>query len=92
MKTIKVVTETGSQYFFRVLKTKIYVSMDNVENMLSRKVKGEWEVEVTPWPPKKDENLKIVSAYWQKFDHPKRMPGGGKVTSLVTSIEELTDV
>lgn len=97
MTIVTVVTVSGSKYFFRHDGKRLLVSAENIPNPTSRQLVGEWEVEVQPWPPRVGERLVITSVLFEKFDHPLRMPGGGKITSPVHTIsidnppcEELT--
>lgn len=88
-KRFTVTTMTGSKYFIRKTGQYFFLSADNVPNPESGKVTGEWEItQPTPWPPLVGRALIMFSAYHDEpLDHPLRMPGGGKWTSPVTSVD-----
>jgi hypothetical protein len=50
-----------------------------------------WGVEAPdPWPPVIGHPLQLIALLRYAMDDPERMPGGGKITSPLTSIDEIT--
>lgn len=44
---------------------------------------------VLPWPPEEGVPLVMITEHFLDKGHPDRMPGGGKITSPVTKVQEL---
>lgn len=87
-------TESGSVYKVRSDSDGCYwLSGENVPSFSSVAVpEGEWQIDrPTPWPIAIGQPLQMVSAFYLAFEHPERIPGGGKLTSPVVSVESVED-
>ena len=90
----KVTTETGSVYivinrghagWFVVAHNKAAKFSQALDPHIEWKI---WEPE--PWPPIFGSHLTMLSRWHGgPIDHPERMPGGGKATAPVKSVESL---
>lgn len=80
-------TKSGSVYKLGRTNGRWWVSGVNVVNEQSKDIRGDkWEIE-RPAPTEIGMPLVFVAARSLAMDDPARMPGGGKVTSPVTSME-----
>jgi hypothetical protein len=82
-------TATGSTY--RVVQDATgawWFSGFNVANPTSRPVpEGLWLIEPPiPWPPRLGASLALVARRTLPFDDPRRVTGGGKITSAVVLV------
>lgn len=91
MAAYRAVTATGSVYIIGETPDGFIVSADNKPNEGSRPiVDREWPIEKPdPWPPELGRSISFFCIHFRDHGHPARMPGGGKVTSVV---KELTQV
>jgi hypothetical protein len=95
MQAFRCITESGSTYDVKEDAVgRFWLRGDNVATPVSCKLNGSdwWEIDrVKPWPPKEGQKLYTCSAHFHEpKDHPKRMPGGGKHTSVVVDVKEIT--
>lgn len=91
MKRFKITTETGSTYYITERGDKYSFSGQNIAIPKSATVgtKREWPINrPDPWPAVLHRRLWITSIYFNDKTHPYRIPGGGKDTSYVISVEE----
>jgi hypothetical protein len=85
-RQITVTTYSGSEYtvvregvdFYLVAKHIVTHNSSDVNN-------SKWKV-AQPKIPVVGESWHIYSAYYEDFDNPLRMPGGGKFTSAVQTV------
>lgn len=92
MRHFKVTTASGSVY---------YLSGDALECTLHHKTKlvlsptsvptpGSWALKpLEVWPPALHQPMLLLSLYFEDKLNPLRIPGGGKLTGPVMSVEEL---
>ncbi len=69
------------------------VRVDNVPNPFSDAIDRDrwWCIEPThPWPPRLGHRLVLVALTALAFDDAERMPGGGKITSPVVGLADVT--
>jgi hypothetical protein len=86
-------TYSGSIYKIRVDEDRrFWLTTDHVVNPNSTDINGqEWEIQQPrPWPPEIGQPMWLPTIHLFDFDHPDRIPGGGKSTSIV--MEVLTGV
>jgi hypothetical protein len=89
MKTI-ITTHSGSRYTVREEEGRFWLSGPNVPNDQSVPIpeEREWEIQKPmPWPAVVGERLLMYSTFYGQAEHPERLPGGGKWTSPVETIE-----
>lgn len=82
-------TEAGSVYRIREAEDGTWwLSGTNVPNPGSLPLpEGEWQIErPDPWPPIIGQPVFVPALLSLAMDDPKRIPGGGKWTSLVRSV------
>ncbi|MBI3568887.1 MAG: hypothetical protein HY084_11880 [Gemmatimonadetes bacterium] len=90
----RVATQSGSVY--HVVETtcgEFFARVDSVPNPFSVAISPArwWRIQpAVPWPPQIGQSLALVARAELPLDHAERMPGGGKVTSVVLAIEEAT--
>jgi hypothetical protein len=91
MNRTHIITESGSHYYVDVEDDRFYLSGENVASDRSASIPSytRWEIKrPTPWPPQLGQSLTMFSKFFHEpKDHPLRIPGGGKITSLVRTIE-----
>lgn len=85
-----VLTASGSSYTIREdANGRFWLSADNVPNVNSCRIEGEWEIQrPTPWPPLLEHTLWMDSVYAYGEGDGLRIPGGGKRTNFVQEIME----
>lgn len=85
-----VLTEMGSKYTFTLAFDKWTVRCENLGNPMSGVIDSTIEYgvqEPTPWPPVVGEGMTFLSLWFDgPYDHPDRIPGGGKHTSNVKQV------
>lgn len=97
MKNVVLTTFTGSIYEIHQDGTgRWWVRAENIGNSDSRQLNPRewWEITMpSPWPPEHDRGMILISAFYHEaVGHTQRMPGGGKFTSILTSIQILEDI
>jgi hypothetical protein len=87
---IKFGTLSGSKYTVERDENNVWwLEANNVPNWGSVPVDGRWEID-EPFIAE-GQSARLVSAHYLEFDSPKRIPGGGKITSPVLDIEVIED-
>lgn len=90
----RVVTRSGSSYLIAESNVdEFYVCIDNVPNPRSVALRPVfwWRVERPyPWPPVIGQSQVMVALLRYAMEDADRMPGGGKITSAVMSVEQMT--
>jgi hypothetical protein len=90
--TIIVKTATGSQYTVVRDMKHCYLLANHRTTIISTNINNaRWKI-AEPKLPIVGESWHIFSAYYDEYDHPERMPGGGKFTSPVQTVEIIYDV
>lgn len=86
-------TSSGSTYL--VAQTpdgRWFFGGSNVPNAHSQLLPaGFWPIEAPhPWPPVTGASICLLALRALPLEHPQRVPGGGKVTSPVLSVDEVS--
>lgn len=82
-------TRSGSVYYVLERDGRYWLSMANVPNPGSGRVEGLWEIdEPDPWPAVIGASLLMPALSTLEHDDPRRIPGGGKFTSVVDWFEQ----
>ena len=87
---------TRSRSIYHVVEStrgEFLARVDNVANPRSVAIDPDrwWRIEpAVPWPPEVGKRLQLLALLTLPFEHAERMPGGGKVTSPVVELEDLT--
>lgn len=85
-KKITVTTYSGSEYTVVREGLDFYLEANHIATRNSTDVNGSrWKV-AEPKLPVIGSSWHIFSAYYEDFDNPLRMPGGGKFTSAVQTV------
>lgn len=85
-RQVTVTTYTGSEYTVVREGVDFYLIPNHIPNSGSSDVNGgRWKIAEPKFPVIGD-SWHIYSAYYEDFDNPLRMPGGGKVTSAVQHV------
>jgi hypothetical protein len=93
VKRWRLTTETGSVYLLeeRGVKDWWFTSARNVVTDVSQDIGAQWwPLTITTIAPRLGEQFVALSRYFEQKKHPERMPGGGKFTSPLRSIERCT--
>lgn len=88
----EIATASGSRYGLRVDREgRWWLSADNRPNPYSVSLAdGEWEIQPPlPWPPMLGAPCWLWAPAHLRLGDPRRVPGGGKVTSAVASVTPL---
>jgi len=86
----QVVTHSGSVYEFYTGSGKWWVKSNNIISETSKDISGRlWPIQKpVPWPPVLGESLYFKSIYpYSEKDNEDRMPGGGKDTGPIRTLE-----
>lgn len=87
MAHMKITTQSGSIYHLHQFDDKLFLQGENVVTRQSKDLRaGMWEVEAVH-SPEVGKQLHLVAPSDLLMSDPKRIPGGGKITSLVTRID-----
>ncbi len=89
MQLFEIHTESGSKYRVRIDdQGKFWLSGENKASIFSSSIQGsEWAIKTpVPWPAVVGERLYMESTYIDKHEHPSRIPGGGKNTSPIIEV------
>lgn len=90
-KEVTVTTYSGSEYTVVREGVDFYLVAKHIPSRGSSDVNGErWKVAEPKFPVIGD-SWYIRSAYYEDFDNPLRMPGGGKFTSAVQSVHVIME-
>ena len=90
-----VTTKSGSVYSFWHVKTTTWVGWLvkglNIPNPGSETLgKRYWPIDKPmPWPPEIGKGLTFFSRHFKNKEHHLRMPGGGKYTTNIVSVEDI---
>lgn len=85
-------TASGSRYRLRLDREgRWWLSADNRPNPFSVSLAdGEWEIQPpAPWPPVLGARCWFEAPAYLRLGDPRRVPGGGKVTSAVAAVRAL---
>ncbi len=90
----RVETRSGSIYHvIEQTRSNFWVRVENVPNPQSEAIPRDrwWQIEpALPWPPQVGLPLMLIAPRALAKGHADRMPGGGKVTSPVIGLGEVT--
>lgn len=92
MERWEITTESGSLYRFGLdADGRWWVSGDNVASPTSSSLAdGSWEIAPpAAWPPELGSPLEFRAPARLSRENPKRVPGGGKVTSRVVEVHHI---
>ena len=92
MRHFKVTTVSGSEYILSgdELECTLHRNTKLVLNPFSTETPGSWALKPPEvWPPVVGQPMLLLSLYYEDRLNPLRIPGGGKLTSPVVSVEEL---
>ena len=92
MRHFKVTTVSGSVYMLSgdALECTLHRSTKLVLNPHSQETPGSWALKpLQVWPPVEGKSMLLLSLYYEDHSNPLRIPGGGKLTGPVVSVEEL---
>jgi hypothetical protein len=85
-KKITVTTYSGSEYTVIREGVDFYLLATHITTRISSDVNnGKWKV-AQPKIPVVGDSWHIYSYYYEDYDNPLRMPGGGKFTSAVQTV------
>lgn len=94
MKLVTITTESGSRYnILEDSQGEYFLRAENVENPNSIALDPEivWKIEQpAPWPIEVGKPVLLAARQDILFDSPRRIPGGGKVTSPVLTMREIS--
>lgn len=92
MRHFKVTTASGSEYYLSgdALECTLHSKTKLVLSPTSVATPGSWALKpLAVWPPELHKPMLLLSLYFEDHSSPLRIPGGGKLTSPVVSVEEL---
>jgi hypothetical protein len=91
-ESYEITTRSGSVYIVsRTGDGRWWLSGDNVDSPTSKSLGGgRWQIEpAAPWPPVLGDSMMFRPPRSLRVNDPRRMPGGGKRTSMVVRVELL---